>query len=140
MNTLEDLAFAKSLVVEAVKPGGYSVLNADDKFVRYFMERAKGEIILFSKNNSNPVVKEHMQKGGKALYVDKDSIFIYNGKTAEVLMSVKEIPITYGGMIECNIENSLAAASALYGLNLSIEAIRKGLATFIPIWNPTRKV
>jgi len=49
MNTLEDLAFAKSLVVEAVKPGGYSVLNADDKFVRYFMERAKGEIILFSK-------------------------------------------------------------------------------------------
>jgi len=37
-------------------------------------------------------VKEHMQKGGKALYVDKDSIFIYNGKTAEVLMSVKEIP------------------------------------------------
>lgn len=132
MNTLEDLAFAKSLVVEAVKPGGYSVLNADDKFVRYFMERAKGEIILFSKNNSNPVVKEHMQKGGKALYVDKDTIFIYNGKTAEVLMSVKEIPITYGGMIECNIENSLAAASALYGLNLSIEAIRKGLATFNP--------
>jgi len=47
-------------------------------------------------------------------------------------MSVKEIPITYGGMIECNIENSLAAASALYGLNLSIEAIRKGLATFNP--------
>jgi len=44
----------------------------------------------------------------------------------------KEIPITYGGMIECNIENSLAAASALYGLNLSIEAIRKGLATFNP--------
>jgi len=65
--------------------------------------------------------------------------FIYNGKTAEVLMSVKEIPITYGGMIECNIENSLAAASALYGLNLSIEAIRKDWQPLIPIWNPTRE-
>ncbi|HOM01278.1 MAG TPA: cyanophycin synthetase [Acetivibrio sp.] len=132
MNTLEDLAFAKSLVIEAVKPDGYSVLNADDKFVGYFMERAKGEIILFSKKSDNPIVGEHMKKGKKALYVDEDTIIIYNGKSSEALMNVSEIPITYGGIVECNIENSLAAASALYGLNLSVEAIRKGLATFRP--------
>lgn len=132
MNTLEELAFAKSLVIEAVKSDGYSVLNADDKFVRYFMERAKSEIILFSKKSDNPIVREHMQKGKKALYVDEDTIFIFNGKSSIALMNLNEIPITFGGIVECNIENSLAAASALYGLNLSVEAIRKGLATFRP--------
>jgi len=132
MNTLEDLAFAKSLVIEAVKSEGYSVLNADDRFVRYFMERAKSDIILFSKKSNNPIVREHMQKGKKALYVEEDSIFIFNGKSSMALMNVSEIPITYGGIVECNIENSLAAASALYGLNLSVESIREGLATFRP--------
>jgi cyanophycin synthetase len=132
MNTLEELAFAKSLVIEAVKSDGYSVLNADDKFVRYFMERAKSEIILFSKKSDNPIVREHMQKGKKALYVDEDTIFIFNGKSSIALMNLNEIPITFGGIVECNIENSLAAAYALYGLNLSVEAIRKGLATFRP--------
>lgn len=132
VNTLEDLAFVKSLVIEAVKPDGYAVLNGDDRFVRYFIDRVKSDFILFSRKSSNPVVMEHMQKGKKALYVDGDTIYIFNGKSHRALINVSEIPITYGGIVECNIENSLAAASALYALKLSVKSIRDGLKTFRP--------
>ena len=50
IDSLEDLAFVKSLVIEAVKPCGYAVINADDKYARYFLERAKSEVILFSRD------------------------------------------------------------------------------------------
>lgn len=132
VNTLEDLAFVKSLVIEAVKPEGYAVLNADDGFIKYFMDRARSEVILFSRDSENPVIKEQMEKGKKVLYVKDDEIYIFDGKSPVKLVSVVDIPITYGGIVECNIENSLAAAASLYALNLPIESIREGLKTFMP--------
>jgi len=132
METLEDIAHAKALVIEAVKPEGYSVINADDEMAEYLMKRAAGNIILFSRSSKNPKVLDHMAKGGTALFVDKSEIFIFDGSKTIRLIKIKDIPICFGGMVECNIENSLAAASALYAVNIPVEVIRKGLKTFMP--------
>ena len=48
------------------------------------------------------------------------------------LINVEDIPITFNGMLECNVENCLAAVSALFGLNMSPEIIERGLRTFLP--------
>ncbi|HEX3030612.1 MAG TPA: cyanophycin synthetase, partial [Clostridia bacterium] len=140
LDTLEDLAFAKALVVEAIKPGGYSVLNADDRMAEYLMARAAGNIILFSKGADNPLVIRHMLSNGKAVYIENDSIVIFDGRKKKRLIKLTEIPITFDGLVECNIENSLAATSALYALGLQPNAIRSGLATFKPdeMTNPGR--
>lgn len=132
IETLEDLAFVKSLVVESVKSEGYAVLNADDSFAAYLIERAVSSIFLFSKDKNNPLVRSHMKSGGKAIYVEENTVYIYNGKTATALIDLKDIPITFDGILECNIENSLAAAASLYALGLNSDSIRQGLATFYP--------
>ena len=51
IETLEQLALAKALVIEAVKPTGYSIINADDDYCEILMQRSKGNIILFQKIN-----------------------------------------------------------------------------------------
>lgn len=132
LNTLEDLAYVKALVVEAIKPGGYSVLNADDKMTKYLLKRAKGNIVLFSRKKVNELIESHISGGGKGIYIDNDSIIIIDGKTCGTLIDVTEIPITFGGKVECNIENSLAASAALYALGIPVEIIRKGLKSFKP--------
>ncbi|NLD46014.1 MAG: cyanophycin synthetase, partial [Clostridiaceae bacterium] len=71
IETLEDLAFVKSLVIEAVKPEGYAVLNADDRFAAYFIERAVSSILLYSKDKNNPLVRAHMKSGGRAIYAEE---------------------------------------------------------------------
>lgn len=129
---IEDLAFAKSLVIEAVKQDGHSVLNADDKMAEYFMEKADGNIILFSKNNKNPILNKHIEKGNIALCVENNNIYIYNDNKRIKLIELNSIPITFNGTLECNIENVLAASSALYGLGTSLDLIREGLRTFKP--------
>lgn len=139
VNSTEDLAYVKSLVIEAVKPDGYAVLNADDKMTEYFMKRVGGNTILFSQDSNNPLLIDHIKSGNKAVCVNEGNICI-NDRKLIPLMHVKDIPITYGGVVRCNIENSLAAASALYGLGVPAEIIEMGLKSFKPdlVLNPGR--
>jgi len=135
INTLEDLAYVKSLVVEAVKPDGYAVLNADDKMTDYFIGRVKSKIILCSKSRNNPLVIRHIRDGGKAVFVDNGIICMNEREKILSIVKVDDIPITYGGMLECNIENSLAAAAALLALNVPVGIIKMGLMLFKPDQN-----
>lgn len=50
INTLEDMAYVKALVGEAVKKDGYVVINADDEASINIINRMKSKIILFTKN------------------------------------------------------------------------------------------
>lgn len=132
INTLEELAFVKSLVIEAIKPDGYAVINADDRFAKYFMDRAKSEMILFSKDKQNPIIQDHINQGKRAVLLEGEDIFIVRKGVKIQLANVKDIPITFEGMLECNIENSLAGVCALFGLDVPFETIKSGLITFMP--------
>lgn len=132
VNTLEDLAFVKSLVIEAVKSDGYAVINADDKFADYFLKRARSEVILFSKDKHNPLLNNHIEQGKMAVFIENDEIIMINKGIKMHLIKVQDIPITFSGMLDCNIENCLAAISALLGLNMPLEIIERGLKTFLP--------
>lgn len=140
INTLEDMANVKSLVIEAVKPDGHAVVNADDKMVNYLLKKAKCQVVLFSKQAENILVKSHIKAGGKAVYIRDGYIYIFDNKTSIKLINVAEIPITMGGIAECNIENSLASIGTLYSIGVPAELIKKGLKSFLPNleFNPGR--
>lgn len=133
INTLEDLAKTKALVVEAVKHDGYAVLNADDGMTPYIMERLRSSSIMFSRSLSNPIFKKHCRNPRSiAVYVRDGYVWIQRDTKKIPLVSLEDIPITFGGIVDCNIENSLAAISALIGLNVPLDIIRKGMSTFHP--------
>jgi cyanophycin synthetase len=131
-NTLEDLAYAKSLVIEAIKPDGYAVLNADDCMTEYFLKRVSSNVILFSKDKKNPLIQQYTKEGKKVVYIDNNWLCICNSNNIKYLINIHEIPITYGGANECNIENALAAVSSLYAINMPLSVIRTGLKSFKP--------
>ncbi|MGE5629990.1 MAG: cyanophycin synthetase [Caulobacteraceae bacterium] len=131
ISTMDDLAYVKSLVVEAVKEDGYSVLNADDAYCMGMKERIKSQIILFSLNPANEAVKEHVAQGGIAVYSDGKSIFINNGGEEICLIGINEVPSTMEGILRHNISNSMAAIAGSIGLGIPVEVIKQGLSTFI---------
>lgn len=132
IDTVGDLAMVKSLVVEAVKPDGYAVLNADDAMTPFFLKRIKCRAILFSSDCENALLAEHGAAGGIGVYVRNGCICVKKGAAESVIMGLGEIPITFGGTAACNVENSLAAVSAMTGLGVAAGAIRSGLKTFRP--------
>jgi len=130
INTLEDLAYVKSLVAEAVRENGYTVLNADDQYCLSMRERIKSNIILFSLSVENNAVRKHVQNGGIAIYSDFSTIFVNKGGVERPFIEVKAIPATMNGILKHNISNSMAAIAGAIGMGIPIESIITGLSTF----------
>jgi cyanophycin synthetase len=121
--------------VEVVKKSGTSVLNADDSVTMNILERARGKIILFSLDPSNPKLKEHIKQGGVVVTVNQRNVIIRKSGLDVIVCTLEEIPITFGGIVDFNTSNALAAIGALYGLHLPTEEIRNGVMTFYPSAN-----
>jgi cyanophycin synthetase len=128
----EDLCLVKSTVIEVVKKTGASVLNADDSITMSILDRARGNVILFSLDATNQKIKAHIKSGGTVVTVDKRNVIIRNRELDIFVCTLEEIPISFGGIIDFNISNTLAAIGALHSLNLPIEQIRNGIMTFYP--------
>lgn len=123
IDTLEDLAMVKSLVTESIKEDGYAVLNADDSMTPSLLNRVKAKTILFSKTKTE-------SKNNIFVYNQDGFIKINDNGNIQNVIQINDIFITSNGLIECNIENSLAAVSALYALKIPINIIADGLSTF----------
>lgn len=132
VSTLEEMAFVKSLVVEALKPDGYAVLNADDHLTENIIARVRCNLILFSQDRDNPLLEKHINEGETAIVLENDSIYLYKNSIRKTLLRVDQIPITFEGKAVFNIENSLAAMAGLFALGTEPNLIRTGLMSFMP--------
>lgn len=128
IETIEDLAFVKALVVEAVKKDGYAVLNAEDKMTPMILERVKANKILFYQDSK--AAAQCRAIDCIRVFTDRGWIKIRDGIELFRIARISDIPITRGGLIGCNIENCLAAVSALYALRVSTDVIASGLQSF----------
>ncbi|HMM20792.1 MAG TPA: cyanophycin synthetase [Selenomonadales bacterium] len=127
---LEDLIYVKSLIVEALRPGGVALLNADDPCVMAMLARARGEVVLFSTEPDNIIIRRHLSVGGKAFFVRDGTIYAACGSLGRSIVRVSDVPVTLGGIAIHNIQNAVIAAASCYCLKVPLSYIRKGLSTF----------
>jgi cyanophycin synthetase len=137
VNTVEEIAEVKRLVVEVVRDDGASVLNADDPLVAAMAAHAEGRIIYFSMQggeDASELVKQHIAAGGTAVVLQPgvrgDIIAIYDAEQYIPLLWTHLIPATLEGKARHNVANALAATAIAYAQGISIENIRHGLRTF----------
>lgn len=90
----EDLSLVKSTVVEVVKKSGTSVLNVDDGVTMSILDRACGNIVLFSLDPNNQKLREHIKGGGTVVTVDKRNVIIRDSGLDIIVCALEEIPIT----------------------------------------------
>ena len=132
IDSMEDLMFVKSLVGEEVKENGYTVINADDKYSKIILDRISCEKIYFSKSKDNELIKENINDGKIAVFIEDNNICVINNHRKYLIMSIDELPISYNGILTYNIENAMAACAALVGLNIDYCMISKGFSDFMP--------
>ncbi len=131
VETLDDLADAKALVVETVRRDGYAVLNADDPYCTDLARRVRSHIIYFSLEESSLVIRRHLSQGGTGVFVRDGLIVLAQGETQESgVLHTREIPATHGGIAAHNVQNALAAVAAATGLGIELDTIRTALSGF----------
>lgn len=131
INTVEKLAVVKRTVVEAVaRKTGHAVLNATDPLVAAMAPHCPGQVVFFARTPNHPVIAEHRHQGGKAVFVRDRTVYLAEGKQEEPLLSLERIPLTHGGRIGFQVENTLAAIAAAWCLKIPLGTIVAGAETF----------
>ena len=137
IETVEDLANVKSLVVETVKRRGTSVLNADDPLCVRMGRRAGGQIAWFSLQGGTdmpPFLRRHIDEGGMAIVREPGeeggTIVLHQDGRREIVMKAGDIPATLHGMATFNIANALACIAMAIAHDVPILTIRSALAMF----------
>lgn len=133
INTLEDLAEAKRVVVEVAKD--VAVLNADDQLCLQMADYTKAKKVCYvTMNPGHLLVKEHINQGGMALVLEQgingDMITIYDNGSHYPLLWTHLIPATIEGKAIHNVQNAMFAAALAYSMNKELDQIRHGLRTF----------
>ena len=119
IDSLEDLVHVKSLVAEAVYKNGTVVLNADEANVNEIAKRVWEKIIYFSCQEDNIIVRRHLGKGGRVLFVRRGTIVAAQGNRVILVGRTKDFAVTFAGRAQHQIENLLAALAACWGYGLS---------------------
>jgi len=138
IDTLEQLAAVKAVIVEAVPRDGHAVLNADDPLVSEMRRRCSGEVVWFSLQPPGSTVRDmiddHCRRGGKAVVLEPsdkgDMIVIRHGRRSMQLAWTHLLPSTFGGTAMMNVANAMAAAGAAFSAGAPLHDIRQGLRTF----------
>jgi cyanophycin synthetase len=130
IETLEELAHVKSVVVEVVRRDGYSILNAEDPHLVPLAERAKGQLCYFSLDPDNEVFRAHVEQGGTGAMLRNNSIVIKRGAQDLPALNLNSIPATFKGRAMFNVANAMVAALSAHLSGVSIDDIRTGLKTF----------
>jgi len=138
IDTVEQLADVKAVLVEAVPRDGHAVLNADDPLVREMRRRCSGQVVWISTEEPGSEVRDmidaHCRRGGKALVLNPsdrgEMIVVKHGRREMQLAWTHLLPATFSGRARMNVQNALAAAAAAFAAGAPLHDIRQGLRTF----------
>ncbi len=143
IDTVDDMIEAKFVVRQALNNHQDLILNADDQGVVKMAATLPNQLVWFSWDVDNPVVLQHISKGGKATYVE-DGVIHYHDPAADQptikIIAVEDIPITMSGAAKHNVHNALAVVAMMFAMGIEVGVIQSGLKTFAssPENNPGR--
>ncbi len=138
IDTIEQLAAVKQVIVEAVPRNGFAVLNADDPLVAKMARSCSGDVVWFTMSAPGSAewtrVDDHCRRGGRAVVLEHgdlgDMIVIKHGRRSMQLAWTHLLPATFGGKAVMNVQNAMAAAGAAFAAGAPLHDIRQGLRTF----------
>jgi cyanophycin synthetase len=130
VETAEDVAAIKSIVIQNVAPDGTGVLNAADPLCVAMADRCPGAITFFCADPEHPVVVDHRAQGHRVV-VRQGADIVAAQREREWRFPLAEIPLTLNGTIAFQVDNVMAAIAAAWGLGLDWAVIRRGLNSFI---------
>jgi len=130
IDSVEDLAVVKRVIVQAVAPHGTAVLNAMDPLVVRMADACRGSVLFFAMDPGHPVLDRHRARDGRALFLDGKSLRAVRGEDDEIEIPLSRVPLTRDGRIPFQVENAMAAVGACWALGVPWEVILHGLETF----------
>jgi cyanophycin synthetase len=135
IKSIDDVLYIKSLVAERVQEGGTLVLNADDERLAKLMEvervnRIPKQVVYFSLDENNPVVRSHLQTGGTAYFAKKKALIEARGERQSTIADLSLLPMVMNGAADFQVANLLATVAACRAFPVDQDLLFESLSGF----------
>jgi cyanophycin synthetase len=130
INSLDELARVKQVVIESVAPDGAAILNADDPLVAEMAAATDAEVIYFGLSRDNHIIASHLAEGNRAVHLRDDKIILASGNEEIELVELARVPFTHGGKVKFQVLNALTAVAAAWAAGLNPAMIVRALSSF----------
>ena len=94
------------------------------------IENCPGAVTYFAADPHHPVMATHNARGKRVVYIDGNSIVAAERGTAVQRIALGDVPLTRGGTIGFQVENTMASVAAAWALGLDWSVIRAGVNSF----------
>ena len=119
LQSIEDIAEAKSFVVRRLKTDAYLVFNADDELVVRMLKHVpaarEAQLIPCGLKFSAFDIKKHLQAGGIAITAKNNKAILLQKNADTELFDLAALPWTFNATFVPSVYNLLHAAGAIYG-------------------------
>lgn len=132
INTMDELARVKSVIVNATYANGNTILNAENPYTVAMGKTAKCLVNWFAMSATNTEIKNAIKQKQTVAYIENHCIVIETPNQKLTISNLVDVPITFNGTLEFMTQNALAAVLAVYLFGLNEKTIAKGLKTFLP--------
>jgi cyanophycin synthetase len=130
IETPEEVAWVKGVVVENVLPDGVAVLNGEDPLCAAMADRCPGSVTLFGVDEAHPTLAAHRARAHRVVFRRGDAIVCAH-REREWTLPLAGIPLTRGGTLGFQVANAMAAIAAVWALDLPWDRIRGALTGFV---------
>jgi cyanophycin synthetase len=131
IDTVDELAEVKAIVVRITKRDGWTVLNADDPRVWAMRRMTRANLYAFSLEGRTAEVEAALDGGGRSATLEDGWLVLRGaGRRPRRLLEAATLPISVAGLSRFNVANALAAAAACDALGLTTRQINRGLRSF----------
>lgn len=113
--------------VDVVLPTGFAVLYADDPEILAMAEKTRGQVILFSDQEGSPSISQHLQHGGRAVFMEKKRIVTGIGSDREYVLDLDRLSQSPAALSPPQILGLNAAIATGLALGLSPSDMVRGI-------------
>lgn len=129
IESVEDLALVKSVIIQNVSPSGLAVLNADDPHCVDMARRTPGTVLFFSTLADSKIIAIHRAQGKPTCNLEGQRIRL-SLKGKESYFDLADIPVTENGLFDFQVANVMCAIAACMQLDIPVETIKAALKVF----------
>ena len=130
IETPEEVAWVKGVIVENVAPDGMAVLNGEDPLCAAMADRCPGSVTLFGHDPAHPNLAAHRARGHRVVF-QRGQTIVCAHRELEWTLPLAGIPLTRNGTLPFQVANAMAAIAAAWALDMPWETLRAGLSSFV---------
>jgi cyanophycin synthetase len=89
-------------------------------------------VLYFTRDPENEAVVAHRAKGGRAVFVQDEAIWLATGSQEDRLIRLDEVALPTSGHFDFHVEDVLAATAAAWQFGVAENTLMERLRTYSP--------